>query len=62
MSKLIYGIVFLIVVLLMMSHLLVAFSSTPWLMGLPFWLYWYMFLHALLIGVLILFIKNLKEE
>jgi len=62
MKKTFYGFIFITIVLLICSHTIVEFSPSPWFMGMPFWLYWYMFLHLLLIGGLVFFIKNVKED
>ncbi len=62
MRKLFWPFLFLLIILLTLSHLVVDFSPTPWFLGLPLWLYWYALLHTLFIGGLLIYIKKLKEE
>ena len=57
-QKWLWGIVFCLLFLLSQDYLLVHWPSSTGLGGFPIWLPWFMFVHALFIGVFYYFAKR----
>ena len=49
---------FLFIILLTQANLFIDFADAPSFLGFPDWLWWFVGVHVLLIGVLYLFMKK----
>jgi len=57
-----WSFLFLAIALLTQSNLLFEFSSSPWLLGFPKWLWLMIGVHLFFVGSLYFFIKNFKDD
>ena len=57
-----WSLLFLAIALLTQSNLLFEFSSSPWLLGFPKWLWFMIGVHLLFVACLYFFIQKFKDD